>query len=160
EESKRLAIEGLTRELTKAKLDSDPRGKTFRPRYVSRFVRFAKAYGHSTSEDYDVLELEKDNLQTAIDLAFGQKDWRSVLWLAHILAGSRRGVLVVRGFWDEALRIGTIALETARHANAEREVADWSITVANLYDSRGMPDEARSLYATSLDIAKLLGDKD
>ncbi len=40
EESQRLVVEGLTRELTKGRLNTDPRGKTFRPRFVSRFLRF------------------------------------------------------------------------------------------------------------------------
>lgn len=159
DESKRLAVEGLTRELTKARLDTDPRGKTFRPRFVSRFLRYAEAHEQLTREDYDALELEKDNLITATDVASANEDWRSVVGLAYALAVPGEGMLSVRGYWDEELQIGRLALKTARSSQTEAEIAAWSHNVAMMYQSLGELEESQRLYYESLELAKKLGDR-
>jgi len=55
-EDQRLAVEGLTRELAKARLSIDPRSKTFRQRFVSRFLHYAKRHETPTPSNFDVLE--------------------------------------------------------------------------------------------------------
>ena len=154
DESRRLAVEGLTRELTKARLDGDPRGKTFRPRFVLRFLRHATAHSRPMREDYDALELEKDNLLSATDVAYNLGDARSVLQLAYVLATPVISILGVRGYWDEALQIGTLALRIARSSQSEEEVAAWSHNVAMMHHDRGEFDEARTLYDESLEIKR------
>jgi tetratricopeptide (TPR) repeat protein len=159
DESKRLAVEGLTRELTKARLDTDPRAKTFYPRFVSRFVRLAEANQQSTGKDFDALELEKDNLLTATDVAFNQGDGRSVFRLSHVLAFPDQGMLEVRGYWDEALRIGELALKIARSLQIREEIANWALNVAIMAQSRGEASYARNLYEESLEIGHQLGNE-
>jgi|GEM_PF-770866 len=158
EDTTRLAVAGLTRELTRAKLDSDPRGKTFRPRFVSRFVRFADSHALSTREDYDSLEREKDNLQTAADIAFSQGNWKSVIRLSFILAAPSRGVLHIRGYWYEAIKISTLGLEAAISTESEDQIANESIGLAGLYYQRGDLQEAKGLYKKSFEIAKKLSN--
>lgn len=159
DESQRLAVEGLTRELTKARLDADPRGKTFPPRFVSRFLRYAEAHAEPTREDYNTLELEKDNLLTATDLAFSQGDERSLRRLASVLVIPPNGVLDVRGYWDEALRISGLALKIASSSRSEMGIAVWSHNVAVIHQRRGELNEAQRLYDESLTIAQRLGNR-
>lgn len=159
DESTRLAVEGLTRELTKTRLDTDPRGKTFRPRFVSRFLRYAETHAQTTREDYNALEFEKDNLLGAAELAFTQRDWGRVVRLAYALAVPTKGVLRVRGYWDEALRIAGQALTAARSAKSEEQVSKWSHNLAMMYEDRGKLEEAHRLYDESLKIKEKLGNE-
>jgi tetratricopeptide (TPR) repeat protein len=159
DESRRLAVEGLTRELTKARLDNDPRGKIFTPRFITRFARFAEIHKRPAREDYDAVELEKDNLLNAADLAFAQEDFRSVFRLAYALAVPPRGALIVRGLWDEALQLADRALKIARKSQLKSEIGNWSHNVAILYHDRGELQTARVLYEESLEIKKDLDQK-
>lgn len=155
----RLAVAGLTRELTKAHLAADIRAKTIPQRFVSHFVRYAKAHVQPTGKDYDALELEKENLVAASDIAFGLMDLQSVLRLAYTLALPSTGVLSVRGYWDEAQRIGGQALMLARSSQFEDAVARWSHNLAIMYQDRGEPAQARGLYNESFEIQTRLGDQ-
>ncbi len=74
-----MTIEGLTRELAKAHLHKDERADEFRQRFIAYFVPYAEAHAEVTPEDLDALESEKDNLLTAMDVAFEIKDWESVM---------------------------------------------------------------------------------
>ncbi|HEX5705256.1 MAG TPA: tetratricopeptide repeat protein [Pyrinomonadaceae bacterium] len=159
DESKRLAIEGLTRQLTKARLDSDPRGKSFRPRFVSRFLRFAESHRKPTGEDYNELEAEKDNLLTATDLAFLLGDGISVIQLAYAMALPSTGMLSVRGYWDEALAVSKLALTMARRSGSEHQIASWLNNVAGSYYRRGDIRAARELADESLALQRNLGNK-
>ncbi|MEK6333975.1 MAG: tetratricopeptide repeat protein [Acidobacteriota bacterium] len=159
DESKRLAVEGLTRQLTKARLEADPRGKTFPTRFVSRFLRFADAHLPSTRVDYDALEFEKDNLSTAIDLAFGAGDWKSAVGLAFVFARPVGGMLTVRGYWDEALRVAELALASARRAESRLTIANWAMNVATLKRLRGSIGDAQRLYEESLGIGQQMSNQ-
>jgi len=157
DENHRLAVEGLTRKMTKAKLDVDPRGKVFPTRFLSRFLGYAQKHKKPSKENYDALESEKDNLLTAVDIARALGATSSALNLAYILASPGDGVLRVRGYWNEALRIGRLALETARAAQVEKHVAGWSHNVALMCQEQGDFDEARRLYSESLKFKVELG---
>ncbi|HEY6345756.1 MAG TPA: hypothetical protein VIY49_30050 [Bryobacteraceae bacterium] len=66
----RLAVQGLTRELTKARLDADPRASEFQRRIADFFLPYAQAHATATREADDGLMAEKDNLLGAIELTF------------------------------------------------------------------------------------------
>ena len=155
DESQRLAVEGLTRELTKARLQADPRGKTFRPRFVSRFVSYAKRHPNGKAEDYEALEIEKDNLFSAADVALALKDSRNVMTLAYLFVG----MLNVRGYWDDALRLGRMALSSAKIAHSEYDIAAWSHNIASMHQGRGEIVQAQTLYNDSLKIKRELGNQ-
>src|SRR5207302_10687006 len=139
------AVEGLTRQLTKARLDTDPRGKAFRPRFVSRWLRYAQTHQQPNRENYDALELEKANLLNAVDIAFNLGDWRDLSQIASILAVAPDAVFVVRGLWDLALQICRQALNLGRSLGHEREIAAWSHNLAVLYQRRGELEEVQQL---------------
>jgi tetratricopeptide (TPR) repeat protein len=159
EGSARLTIEGLTRELSKAQLSKDPRANDFRQRFVAYFLSYAGAHAESNPEDYDALEVEKDNVLNAMDVAFSLTSWESVQEIAYLLALPVNGMLSVRGYWDEVIRRNEQALRASRQLTSERGVAAFTHNLAIIYGNRGKLEEARRLYDESLEIAKKLGDQ-
>lgn len=159
EESQRLAVEGLTRSLTIARLDKDPDAPKFRERFVAHFLRYAGAHAQPTPEDYDALEAERDNVLNAMDVAFALKDWKSVQLIAYAIAAPASGMLGVHGYWDEATRRNEQALEASRNSQIETDVAAFAHNSAMMHHNRGELEHARRLYDESLEINKRLGNQ-
>jgi tetratricopeptide (TPR) repeat protein len=151
----RLAVEGLTRELAKARLARDPRSKIFRPRFIARHLRYAEAHSEATAEHLNAIEREKDNIFNAIDVAAEVANWGSMLRLSHAITK----FLDLRGYWDEAIGRGEQALKAARDIADEEWVSVLTHNTAMTYQKRGALVEARRLYGESLEIATNLGNK-
>jgi tetratricopeptide (TPR) repeat protein len=158
EEHRRLAVEGLTRRLAAARLSKDARDGDFRRRFVAYFLRYAVERREPTPENFDALEEEKDNLLSAAEAAFASEDWGSVTGMAYALADPVNGMLGVRGYWDEAVKLGEQALQAARSLQDEMRIAGLSHNLAVMYQNRGELTEARRLYGESLEIKNRLGD--
>jgi tetratricopeptide (TPR) repeat protein len=156
---RRLAVEGLTRSLARARLSKDPRADEFRRRFVAYFLRYAEERKESTPENYDTLEVEKDNLLGAAETSYASGEWYGLMGMAYVLARPVDGMLSVRGYWDEAVRLGELAFQAARAAKDEASIAGLSHNLAVMYANRGELAEARRLYGESLDIAKRLGNR-
>ncbi len=155
--NERLFVEGLTRQLAQVRLAEDERADQFHRRYAAYFLRYAEE--RATPEDYDALEAERDNLLRAADTAFAHEDWERVMRMAYALANPVSGMLSVRGYWDEALRLGELALKAVRSSQIEVQVASLSHNLAVMYQNRGELPEARRLYNESLEIKKKLGNQ-
>jgi tetratricopeptide (TPR) repeat protein len=156
----RLIIEGLTRELAKARLSKEEDFNELHRRFVAHFLSYAEAHGEPTSEDFDALEVEKDNAFSSMDLAFELGDWQTVTRLMTALSfDGVNGFLPVRGYWEEAATLGKRALQAARNLSDKAEVARFSHNLAITYQNRGELQEARRLYHESLEIEKKLGDQ-
>ncbi|HEX8131606.1 MAG TPA: TIR domain-containing protein, partial [Pyrinomonadaceae bacterium] len=153
--NKRLKIEGLTRELTRSHFSKDDRADEFRRRFVAHFLGYAQAHAETTPEDFAALEAEKDNILSAMDVAFGLHDWLSVTQLMD----SVDGLLRMRGYWDEAIRRGEQALKAAQTLPDEAAVARFAHNTAITLQNRGEIEEARQLYNESLEIKKRLGNQ-
>jgi hypothetical protein len=121
EAGERLAVEGLTRELTKARLNHDPRSKSILPRYVARFLRYATANSKTTPENLNSIEIEKDNILNAMEVAFSISDQKSAMQIRNEI----EEFLTVRGYWDEAIRTGAQALNAARDLGANNWIAHF-----------------------------------
>jgi tetratricopeptide (TPR) repeat protein len=155
DDGKRLAVGGLTRELAIAHLLSDPRGKTFRPRFVSHFLRYARFHQRENVADFNALEDERDNIFNAMDIAYGMEDWRSVMNICYGLDT----FLELRGYWDEAIQRGEQALQAARNAHADIDISNIAHNVAVIYQQQGKMATAHSLFNESLEIQKILGNQ-
>jgi tetratricopeptide (TPR) repeat protein len=158
DENSRFTIEGLTRSLAGARLSKEAHADEVRQRFVALFLLYAETHAQPTREDYDALEAEKDNLLSAIDVAFDSEDWESVQRLAYILADSVDGMLSVRGYWDEALKRGEQAMGAARKDNNEQRVAVFAANTANIRVGRGEYGEAEQVYQETLAAFRKLGD--
>jgi tetratricopeptide (TPR) repeat protein len=157
--NRRLAVEGLTRTLADARLSRDPRADEFRRRFVAHFLNYAVEREALTPENYDALEEEKDNLLGAAEAASALGDWGSVMRMAYALAAPLDGMLSVRGYWGEAVKLGEQALQAARSFQDEAHVAGLSHNLAVMYQNRGEIAEARHLYNESLRIEKKLANQ-
>ena len=155
----RLTVEGLTRTLAVARLSKDPRGDEFRRRFVAHFLRYALERYDPTPENYDALEAERENLLGAVETAYTSGEWESVMRMADALANPVEGMLSVRGYWDEAVRLGEQALHAAHAAKDEAKIAVSSHNVAVMYEYRRELAVGRRLYVESLEIEKRLGNQ-
>jgi tetratricopeptide (TPR) repeat protein len=157
--NRRLAVEGLTRTLAVARLLRDPRADEFRRRFIAYFLRYAVERVEPTPENYDTLEEDKDNLLGAAEAAFTSEDWDSVTRMAYAVAHPVNGMLSIRGYWGEAVKLGEQGLQAARSFQDEVRVAGLSNNLAFMYQNRGELTEARRLYDESLEISKRLSDQ-
>lgn len=150
----RLAVEGLTRELANAHLSNDPRSKPFAQRYIARYLRFANAHSLRIPQDFNELEAEKGNLLNAVELAFASQNWKSVLKLMSSVAFP--GMLDVRGFWDEAIRYGEIAINAAKALKDEWGVAIFQGHVATVRQNRGEYEHAKQVFQSLINVFERL----
>ncbi|HEX8290942.1 MAG TPA: tetratricopeptide repeat protein, partial [Pyrinomonadaceae bacterium] len=157
--NRRLAVEGLTRTLAAARRSEDPRADEFRRRFVAYFLRYTIESKEPTPENYEALEAERENLLGAAETAYASGEWGSVMRMASALAHPADGMLSVRGYWDEAVRLGEQALKAAHSAKDEAGIAVFSHNVAVMYGNRGELAQARRLYGESLEINKRLGNQ-
>jgi tetratricopeptide (TPR) repeat protein len=155
----RLTVEGLTRELAKARLERDTSAKEYRSRFVSYFVNYTRAHTAATSEDYELLEIERENVISAVDAAMELKDWKSVLAFGYALGLPVTGILSVHGYWDQAIRLNEQAVKAAFESASENGVAAFKHNLAVMLGNRGELEIARGLYEESLEIFKRLGDQ-
>ena len=158
EDDERLMIQGLTRELAKARLSHDKHDDEYRRRFVVYFTRYAAAHAKPAPEDYDALEAEKDNVLSAMDVAFDLSDWKSVQQMATILVDPVEGVLALHGNWDEALRRGTQALEAARKANNKSAIPKFAGNMGAILHLRGEYNQARLAYEQAVVAFRTLGN--
>ena len=154
----RLAIEGLTREMARSRINKLPNGDGFKQRFVAHFLAYAESHNQPEPEDYDELEAERENLLGAMDIAFDAQGWRAVMRLLNAIFTNGQWLLV-RGYWDEAKERGKQALTAARKLQDERSIAGYGHNLAVIYQNQGDIDRARSLYQESLVIARKLGDQ-
>ena len=159
ERNERLRVEGLTRELTKARLEKDQTAAAYKQRFVLHFRNYAAPRMQPTAQNYNELEAEKDNLLNAMDLSSELADWQSLYALAYVIAYPVDGMLTVRGYWTEALKSNQQALAAARRANAQAEVANFAHNSAVMSEKRGDLEEAQQLYRESLEIVRELKDE-
>jgi ATP-dependent DNA helicase RecG len=148
----RLSVEGVTRELAKARISSDPRAGVFRQRFIARFLRYAEAHKDPTPGDLNALELEKGNLLNAIDIALELNDWPTVTRVSGYL----NDFLDLRGYWNEAIRYGEQAASAAREMKDELRAAQFEERAAVIRMRQGEYSNARQTFERVLPIYRQL----
>jgi tetratricopeptide (TPR) repeat protein len=157
--NERLRVEGLTRELTKARLARTVKGDDYRRRFVLFFRRYAEEHDQQRTEDYTALKAERDNLLNSMDFAFELKEWGSVQSLAGTIANSVDGWLSVSGYWTEALRANQQAFAAAQASDDQYNATVFAYNQAILYADLGELEKARTLFTDSLRVFKELGNE-
>jgi tetratricopeptide (TPR) repeat protein len=149
--NRRFTVEGLTRSLASARLSKVGRADEFRQRFIAYFLQYAESHNQLIPEDFEALEIEKDNVLSAIDLASEMKDWISVVQLmSAVNSDGINGMLAVRGYWDDAVKYNYRALDAGRFLNDEHAIAVYSHRIALIQKERGLYDEARRAYEAAL----------
>lgn len=90
DKNERLGIEGLTRELTQARLSRDGLAAAFSDRFTTYFTGYAQSHAQPTAEDFNELESERGNILAAMDAAFATGDWTNVTRLQICNGGVSR----------------------------------------------------------------------
>jgi len=148
----RLAVEGLTRELAKAHLHTDIRANGFRRRFIARFLALARTNSRNVPAAFSALAAEKDNLLTAMDLAFARAEWSIVAGLYSLIGNFLR----VQGYWDDAVRYGKLTVEAGRIAQDKLVVAGASNDLSIMLIDRGEFHEAQKAVEQALIIFREL----
>jgi tetratricopeptide (TPR) repeat protein len=154
----RFTVEGLTRNLAAARLSKDSRTDEFRQRFVTYFLRYTEAHTQPKPEDFDALEIEKDNLLSATDVAFTLDELVSVLSLTEVL-GSVNAFLDLRGYWDDAIKYNSLAVTAAHKLGIELAAAVYSHRIGILQFKLGLYDGARQSGEKALSIYRHLNDE-
>jgi tetratricopeptide (TPR) repeat protein len=157
--NRRLAIEGLTRSMAAARLSKDSRAGEFRRRFVAYFLSYVMELREPSPENFNALEAEKNNLLSAAEMALALEDWGSVMEMAYVLSNPVDGMLSVRGYWDEAVRLGEQSLHASRAIQDEEQIESSCRRLAGMYLKREELVEARRLYGESMEINKRLGNR-
>jgi tetratricopeptide (TPR) repeat protein len=150
--NERLFLRGLTRELAKSELSKDERDEEFRQRYVEYFLHLAQAHKQPTPEDLGALDAEKDNVLSAIDVAFGLQEWVSVMLIQEALDE----FLFLHGHWNEAIKNGEQAEIAARKVGDSRSTAYFISSVARIRYARAEYEDAGRGYREALEIFRKL----
>jgi tetratricopeptide (TPR) repeat protein len=139
---KRIVVEGLTRELARARLATRTESRVFRRRFVDHFAYYTSMYRADTPESYDELERERENILAAARIAFEDGDTQFTrqifVWVSNFLS--------IRGYWDDFVRLGELALESARTESNSDEIVRCISGLASIRKKRGELEEARKLY--------------
>jgi tetratricopeptide (TPR) repeat protein len=159
EGGQRLVVEGLTRELARARLSTDIRASTLRQRFITRFLRFAQSHSRISASDLNAVEIEKDNILSAVEVAFSNKDWTAVLQLIGAIQGREGGVLAIRGYWDDSIRCNKLALAAAEALKDDYSIAMYSGNLGGIFMQRGEFDEARRINQQALASFRALGSQ-
>jgi len=154
--NERFRVEGLTRELAKARLSKVAQVDGLRRRFVFYFLTYTQAHAQPNPEDYDALETEKGNVIGAIDLAFDLENWNSIQEIVFILTDPEQGMLSVRGYWDETIRLLKQALQAAGATNSEWYVGAFTTNLGAMFLEQGYYSLAREQYQLAVEVARRL----
>ena len=156
----RYRLHPLMRQYAAGKAGDDLLAR-LRPRAANHFLEFARFF----SSDFDMLELERENILAGMDWAGGQqnsssgesKKAASPLVLEYMSVLLR--YLDTRGYWSECQLRLQQAIEAAEMLEDRKEKAAWVHNLGILTQSTGEYAEARRLYQQSMEILQDLGDK-
>ena len=155
EGNERLFLRALKHEMAKSRLSKDAHAADFRRRYIEHFLRYAQTHAQPTPEGLDALDAERDNLRAAQNMAFGSRDFESVIRAADKLSS----FLSLRGYWDEAIRSGEQAEEAARQLNNDWDTVAAMALVASIRIGRGEYKKAEITYRKAVEVFKGMGSE-
>ncbi len=123
---RRYNMHPLTRAFAEAKLKMDDNNeKAIKQRNINYYIELVRQYKGHHLELYDLLEIEKDNIISAINFCYTTKQWQNTLGLI-------RGIihfLGVRGYWQERIQLGEIGVEVAERIEA-KNFSSWLLVNA------------------------------
>lgn len=154
ESNDRFYLRGLTRELAKSRLSTDPGAEMTRRRFVNLFSHYVAWHKKNTAEDLAAIEMEKGNLLGALYVCAELSDWDS---LTRIRSGLEE-FLDIYGYWDEAIKSGELAECLAREAGKEAVANRFKSNVAKIRVRRGEYEEAKRSYECLLTEAREAGE--
>jgi len=123
-------------------------------RYVARYLAHAKAHPETSRFDFDALEDERTNILRAMDRAYCEERWESVL----IFLSALKEYLHLQGHWREAAKRADHAIEAAGHLQDATAQVRWTFYAGLIRSELGEYEQAESYYQKSLDRAQAIGE--
>lgn len=152
----RLSVEGIIRQMLKARMAKDKSGEVIRLRFIAYFLAFAQSHNRSTAEDYDALEGEFENLLDAMDMAVELRNWDSVIDFCLAITE----FLEVRGYWDEALHRYDLAVRATKMAKRPELLPQLGELEARILLRRREFAKAQSSYEFVRDNYRKAGNRE
>lgn len=108
-------------------------------------------YAVANSEDFDALEIERVNLQEAMNWSFNHGEWEMLVKTVQALLGDERdyGFLAQRGYWNDALVRIQQAIKASSELNQLETEAYMHLACGLFHYWFGQYDESRAAYNTA-----------
>ena len=148
------------RQYAEAKTERDLLNK-LRERAANYFLGYARNF----RENFDMLEMEKENILSGMDWAVARRDLaageekENASRMVLQFMSSLDSFLDTRGYWNELGISLHQAVESADVLEDRREKAAWVHNLGIHAQKMGNYPEARKLYQQSMKINQELGDK-
>jgi tetratricopeptide (TPR) repeat protein len=154
---RRYSIHSLTRSFALAKLIQNPEfNRVAHVHLVDYFIRTTGGFGRDDWDwtGFDVLELERQNIMALLEWCHVQGMWKEIINI-------KKGIwnfLHVRGYWQDSLHCGLLAIEASRALNNQEELA-WHLVfgVGWTYLNLGNIDKAEIIAREALTISEQYG---
>jgi tetratricopeptide (TPR) repeat protein len=143
-DEQRLTMDKLNRRYAREYLDHHRLARELQPRFVQHFAEYVVSHARSTAEDFNAIEMEKDNIFEAMNIA-RTVDRPNLTKIFDVLGRLHNGFFEHRGYWRVALTHGEHAIEAARALNDKKMVARFTCMVAGLHLKFSENESARQL---------------
>ena len=159
----RYRLHSLIREYCRENLEVWPNNdqSTLYKRMASHYSEYAQRYNQPTLEDYDALELERPNIFVVLEWhrLHSPRDDKGWAALVVDLNVALTHFLMVRGFWDQRITYGDVAVQCGEALGINARIAAIAHNVAIIHQQRGNLEKAEELYRRSLELEEKLGDQ-
>lgn len=147
-QKQRFTIHPLTRSFALARLNEEPDSeRDLRSRWSTYYTERCRPLGKwGYTESFSWLEGELPNILAVIDWAESSKEWSSI---AVIFQGIYY-FLGTKGYWDERIRYGYVALEASRQSGDRLSEAVAQYAIAWILQPRGQHKEAQELLLSCI----------
>jgi tetratricopeptide (TPR) repeat protein len=160
EEQQRYSVHPLVRAFGEAESGKQVEfDKASHLRTADYFLNLAERHqwGKWGWQSHDEIERERENVFTIMDWCYEKYEWRRLcaLWRSITF------FLSFRGYWQDALRYGKMAVEASKHTGDKKELArilHWGL--GWILCKQGHFQDAKEPLEQSLEIRREIGDTD
>lgn len=157
---RRYSVHSLTRSFAKSKLDemSQIDEQSAFERLAEFFQSLVEDYKSSiwSQEGYDLLDLELSNILAVLQWCWNhEKNTLGFVILDHI-----SDFLIMRGYWNDAMRLGQQATDIAKQIEEKEYAATFQIwPVSCVLRHRGDLEQAKALIVKAIEVLESLDSK-
>jgi tetratricopeptide (TPR) repeat protein len=153
--SERLFLGGSTRLFARAYLEKKDNYKSYCQRFIRYFENFVRIHAKLTSDNLNLLEEERVNLFTAIELAFECKNWQRAVSISTNLSP----FLDTRGHWEDLIRICKKMLDLPKRTDKKQNRSFFIEYLGIAHTKQGDIENAEHYLKENLENNKKLGNQ-
>lgn len=124
------------------------------PNIYESMIQYFNSYSQKHSENFTKLDMEKDNIYSALDIVYEKKDYQRVIEFVNSLIGKKAyyGFLARKGYWTEAIKRLGQASEASKELNDRELEARQYKNLGLFHYWLGNNNEAREFYSKASEI--------